>query len=59
MGQNFDWKAQALAYFDACTAADIDAIVRCFSPDAVHYFPGQSSAPVIGSDTIAQRGSSI
>jgi hypothetical protein len=26
-------------YFDACNAADIDAIAACFVPDGTHYFP--------------------
>jgi hypothetical protein len=26
-------------YFDGCNAADVEAMVACFVPDAVHYFP--------------------
>jgi ketosteroid isomerase-like protein len=26
-------------YFAACNAADRDALMACFTPDAVHYFP--------------------
>lgn len=26
-------------YFAACNAGDHDALVACFTPDAVHYFP--------------------
>lgn len=27
------------AYFAGCNAAHVDAMVACFTPDAVHYFP--------------------
>lgn len=26
-------------YFDGCNDADVDKMARCFTPDAVHYFP--------------------
>ena len=26
-------------YFDGCNEADIEKMVSCFTPDAVHYFP--------------------
>ncbi|WP_237479172.1 nuclear transport factor 2 family protein [Lichenibacterium dinghuense] len=43
-------------YFDACNAADYDALVACFTPDAVHYFPpGLPAIPWRGSDTIARK----
>lgn len=29
-------------YFAACNAADAAAMIACFAPDAVHYFPGGS-----------------
>ena len=34
-----DYEALMRRYFDACNAADFDALVACFTPDAVHYFP--------------------
>ena len=41
-------------YFDACNAADHDALVACFTPDAVHYFPpGLPGAPWRGAEAIA------
>ncbi|MGU7770459.1 nuclear transport factor 2 family protein [Burkholderia sp. MR1-5-21] len=43
-------------YFDACNAADYDALVACFTPDAVHYFPaGLPDIPWRGADTIARK----
>ncbi|ALM84812.1 nuclear transport factor 2 family protein [Bordetella sp. N] len=43
-------------YFDACNAADYDALVDCFTPDAVHYFPaGLPEVPWRGADTIARK----
>lgn len=43
-------------YFDACNAADYDALVSCFTPDAVHYFPpGLPDVPWRGADTIARK----
>ena len=42
-------------YFDACNAADYDALVACFTPDAVHYFPpGLAGVPWRSADTIAR-----
>lgn len=42
-------------YFDACNAADYDALVSCFTPDAVHYFPpGLPGTPWRGADAIAR-----
>ena len=32
-------EAEIRRYFDACNAADYDALMSCFTPDAVHYFP--------------------
>ena len=26
-------------YYDGCNEADREKIMRCFTPDAVHYFP--------------------
>jgi SnoaL-like domain len=43
-------------YFDACNAADIDAIAACFTPEAVHYFPpGMYEGPFVGPHTIGAR----
>ncbi len=43
-------------YFDACNAADYDALVSCFTVDAVHYFPpGLPDIPFRGADTIARK----
>jgi ketosteroid isomerase-like protein len=43
-------------YFDACNAGDHAALVRCFTPDAVHYFPpGLPGIPWRGAHTIADR----
>jgi ketosteroid isomerase-like protein len=43
-------------YFDACNAADHKALVSCFTPDAVHYFPpGLRDIPWRGADTIARQ----
>jgi ketosteroid isomerase-like protein len=43
-------------YFDACNAADHQALLACFTPDAVHYFPpGLPEIPWRGADTIARK----
>ncbi len=43
-------------YFDACNAADYAALMSCFTPDAVHYFPpGLPEIPWRGADTIAKK----
>jgi ketosteroid isomerase-like protein len=43
-------------YFDACNAADFNALVSCFTPDAVHYFPpGLPEIPWRGAETIARK----
>ena len=42
-------------YFDACNAADPDAIAACFVEDAVHYFPpGMYGGPFEGAGSIAR-----
>lgn len=49
-------KADALIrrYFAACNDADHIALVACFTPDAVHYFPpGLPGAPWRGATAIA------
>ena len=43
-------------YFAACNAADHAALLSCFTPDAVHYFPsGLPDIPWRGADTIAKK----
>jgi ketosteroid isomerase-like protein len=43
-------------YFDACNAADYQALIDCFTPDAVHYFPaGLPEVPWRSADTIAKK----
>ena len=43
-------------YFDACNAADLNGLLSCFTPDAVHYFPpGLPDIPWRGAQTIARK----
>ncbi len=43
-------------YFDACNAGDHAALQRCFTPDAVHYFPpGLRDIPWRGAAAIAAQ----
>jgi hypothetical protein len=43
-------------YFDGCNEADIDKMVSCFVPEAVHYFPpGVYGGAWRGAQTIAER----
>lgn len=43
-------------YFDGCNEADIDKMMACFVPDAVHYFPPDMyEGPFVGARTIAER----
>ena len=50
-----DYEALMRRYFDACNAADFDALVACFTPDAVHYFPpGLAGVPWRSAETIAR-----
>ena len=43
-------------YFAACNAADYNALMACFTPDAVHYFPtGLPDIPWCTADTIAKK----
>jgi methyltransferase len=43
-------------YFDACNAADEQAIMDCFVPDGVHYFPpGMYGGAFRGAQAIANR----
>jgi len=43
-------------YFDGCNEADIEKIMSCFVPDAVHFFPpGMYEGPFRGSRKIAEK----
>ena len=43
-------------YFEACNAADVEAMTACFTADAVHYFPpGMYGGPFRGARVIAER----
>ena len=43
-------------YFAACNAGSYDALVSCFTPDAVHYFPpGLPDIPWRTAETIAKK----
>lgn len=43
-------------YFDACNAADYAALMSCFTPDAVHYFPpGLPEIPWRTADVISKK----
>jgi hypothetical protein len=49
-------EARIRTYFDGCNAADVDGMVACFTPDAVHYFPpGMYGGAWRGARTIAER----
>jgi ketosteroid isomerase-like protein len=50
------YEALIRRYFDACNAGDHAALVSCFTPDAVHYFPpGLPEIPWRGAQTIAAK----
>ncbi|MEN9418999.1 MAG: hypothetical protein RI988_2619 [Pseudomonadota bacterium] len=50
------YEALIRRYFAACNAADYDALVGCFTPDAVHYFPpGLPEIPWRSADRIARK----
>jgi ketosteroid isomerase-like protein len=43
-------------YFDACNAGDYNALMQCFTPDAVHYFPpGLADVPWRTADVISRK----
>lgn len=43
-------------YFDGCNEADIEKIISCLMPDAVHYFPpGMYDGPFRGATKIAEK----
>ncbi len=49
-------EAEIRRYFAACNAGDFAALVSCFTPDAVHYFPpGLPDVPWRGAETIARK----
>lgn len=49
-------EAEIRRYFAACNAGDHTALVSCFTPDAVHYFPpGLPDIPWRGADVIAAK----
>ena len=51
-----DHAALIRRYFQACNDADHPALVDCFTPDAVHYFPpGLPNIPWRSADTIARQ----
>ncbi len=42
-------------YFDGCNEANVEKMLSCFEPDAVHYFPaGAPQGTFAGATTIAQ-----
>ena len=56
MARAADYEALVRRYFDACNAADFDALVGCFTADAVHYFPpGLAGVPWRSAETIAHN----
>lgn len=49
-------EAEIRRYFAACNAGDYAALVSCFTPDAVHYFPpGLPDIPWRSADVIAKK----
>ena len=49
-------EAEIRRYFAACNAGDYDALVSCFTPDAVHYFPpGLPDVPWRTAGVIARK----
>jgi len=51
-----DHAALIRRYFAACNAGDYEALVDCFTLEAVHYFPpGLPEVPWRGADTIARK----
>ena len=42
-------------YYDGCNEADVDKMLRCFTSDAVHYFPaGAPQGTFVGAQAIAE-----
>ncbi|WP_266064897.1 nuclear transport factor 2 family protein [Brucella intermedia] len=51
-----DMDALIRRYFDGCNEADIEKMVACFTPDAIHYFPpGMYEGPFRGALKIAEK----
>ena len=43
-------------YFEGCNEANVEKMMACFTPDAVHYFPpGLKDIPWRGARTIAEK----
>ncbi|HVA12920.1 MAG TPA: nuclear transport factor 2 family protein [Stellaceae bacterium] len=43
-------------YFDGCNEADLEKVIGCFVPDAIHYFPpGMYEGPFRGGQKIAEK----
>jgi ketosteroid isomerase-like protein len=56
MAEEHPYAALIRRYFAACNAADYGALMACFTPDAVHYFPpGLPDIPWRGADAIAHK----
>ena len=56
MAEEHPYAALIRRYFAACNAADYGALMACFTPDAVHYFPpGLPDIPWRGADAIARK----
>ena len=56
MSQMHPHEALIRRYFDACNAADYEALMSCFTPDAIHYFPpGLPEIPWRSADTISKK----
>jgi methyltransferase len=55
-GKRQHMRALITRYFDGCNAGDVGAMVACFVPDAVHYFPpGMYGGAWRGAQFIAER----
>jgi len=56
MSDEHPYAALIRRYFAACNAADYEALMACFTPDAVHYFPpGLPEIPWRGADVISRK----
>jgi hypothetical protein len=54
--RSHEMEALMRRYFDGCNEADIEKMVACFTPDAVHYFPpGMYEGPFRGARKIAEK----
>lgn len=41
-------------YYTACTAADVEGVVACCTPDVVHYFLARGTEPVRGAEHLGR-----